>query len=131
MKKDDEKVTTSETHLEAQGLLNLKPLKEVEIDGIGMGVLSDGTPYLTARGLARMCGIDHTLILELANKWEAEQFKPRGIKISNLLSDQGFLGGPIALKVKQNGQTTHAFTDAVCMAVLEYYAFEAGQNIRE
>lgn len=32
--------------------------KEVEIDGIGMGVLTDGTPYLNARGLARMCGPD-------------------------------------------------------------------------
>lgn len=27
--------------------------KQVEIDGVGMGVLSDGTPYLTGCGLAR------------------------------------------------------------------------------
>jgi hypothetical protein len=45
--------------------------KEVEIDGIGMGVLTDGTPYLTARGLARMCGIDHTLILRMAQNWNS------------------------------------------------------------
>jgi len=30
--------------------------KEAEISGIGMGVLSDGTPYLNQRGLAALCG---------------------------------------------------------------------------
>ena len=34
--------------------MNLAIDKQVEIDGIGMGVLSDGTPYLTTRGLARL-----------------------------------------------------------------------------
>src|SRR5262245_15702863 len=29
--------------------------REKEIDGIGMGVLSDGTAFLTGRGLARLC----------------------------------------------------------------------------
>lgn len=45
--------------------LNLFSVTEVEIDGIQMGVLSDGTPYLTLRGLARMCGIDHAALLRL------------------------------------------------------------------
>ena len=31
--------------------MTLFPVTEVEVDGIGMGVLSDGTPYLTLRGL--------------------------------------------------------------------------------
>lgn len=50
--------------------------KEVEIDGIGMGVLTDGTPYLNARGLARMCGVDHTLILRAAAEWEKANPQP-------------------------------------------------------
>lgn len=36
-----------------QGTLDLQIQKQIEIDGIGMGVLNDGTPFLTGRGLAR------------------------------------------------------------------------------
>ena len=36
-----------------QGVLDLGIAKQIEIDGVGMGVLSDGTPFLTGRGLAR------------------------------------------------------------------------------
>ena len=51
-----------------QGILPLSVAKEVEIDGVGMGVLSDGSAYLTARGLARLAGVDHTLILRLTDE---------------------------------------------------------------
>ena len=54
----------------------LFPVTEVEVDGIQMGVLSDGTPYLTLRGLARMCGIDHAALLRLANNWDEEKRNP-------------------------------------------------------
>jgi hypothetical protein len=36
--------------------LDLQVAAECEIDGVGMGVLSDGTPYLTIRGLAYVWG---------------------------------------------------------------------------
>lgn len=42
----------------AQGEFNLQIQKQIEIDGIGMGVLNDGTAFLTGRGLARLCGVD-------------------------------------------------------------------------
>lgn len=45
-----------------QGNLQLFPVKEVEIEGVAMGVLNDGTPYLTGRGLAEMCGVHHSVI---------------------------------------------------------------------
>lgn len=106
-------------------------MTEKEIDGIGMGVLSDGSAYLTARGLARMCGIDHTKILEVANNWGAEQFKPRGTKIANLLQGHGHHGGSLYHLVEVNGSTHHAYPEAVCSAFLEYYAFEAGPNVKE
>lgn len=116
---------------ERQMLMELKPVTEKEIDGVGMGVLSDGTAYLTARGLSRMCGIDHTIVLELANNWGAEQFKPRGTKIANILQDQGFDSRTLFHTIEVDGSTHHAYPDRVCMAFLEYYAFEAGANIRE
>ncbi|MFC3816548.1 hypothetical protein [Lysobacter sp. GCM10012299] len=104
-------------------------IKQVEIDGIPMGVLNDGTPYLTARGLARMCGIDNSVLIRMANNWSEEQAKPRGRKISELLVAQGFTGTALNLRNIASGE--HAYTDAVCMAILEYYAFEGGQGANE
>lgn len=44
----------------AQGTLDLEV--ERDIDGIGMGVLSGGIPYLNQRGLARLCGVQNAHI---------------------------------------------------------------------
>jgi|SRR5690606_4751989 len=107
--------------------LDLFPIKEVEIDGIQMGVLNDGTPYLTARGLALMCGIDNSVLIRMANNWQEEKSKPRGKKIAALLANQGYSGRGLYLRAVGNGGESHAYPDAVCMAVLEYYAFEAEQ----
>jgi hypothetical protein len=111
--------------------MTLFPVTEVEVDGIGMGVLSDGTPYLTLRGLARMCGVDHVVLLRLANNWDSEKGKPRGAKIRELLAAQGHNGERLDLRTNQTGIETHAYVDSVCMAILEYYAFEATQGDNE
>lgn len=102
--------------------------KEVEIDGIGMGVLTDGTPYLTARGLARMCGIDHTLILRMGQNWTAP--KKREIIIQKTLAQSGIVLNSPYIEIEAFGAVHHAYPDTVCMAVLEYYAFEADQSDR-
>lgn len=109
----------------AQGELPLEIAKEVEIDGVGMGVLSDGTPYLTLRGLARMCGVDHTNILRITNGWNDAVPSPRVQRIKASLSEQGFVGKTPFIPVTRDGVVHHAFSDLVCMAFLEYYAFEA------
>lgn len=116
---------------ETQILLPLKPVKEIEIDGIGMGVLSDGTAYLTGAGLARMCGIAEPTIREIATNWPAEQFKPRGAKVADLLNSHGYTAGNLFVPITVQGATHHAYPDSVCMAFLEYYAFEAGTNVKE
>jgi hypothetical protein len=92
--------------------MNLFPIKEVEVDGIQMGVLSDGSPYLTARGLARMCGVDHTNLIRLANNWDEEQHRPRGQKIKELLAAQGHKGDHLYRRTKGPSGETHAYTDA-------------------
>jgi hypothetical protein len=106
----------------------LFPVKEVEIDGVQMGVLNDGTPYLTARGLALMCGVDQKVILRLSNDWAEEQSRPRGVKIKQLLASQGHPGDSLFVRFQTKGIEVLAHTDAVCMAVLEYYAFESAQG---
>lgn len=108
--------------------LTLFPLTEREVDGVGMGVLSDGSPYLTLRGLARMCGVEHSALHTLTTNWDEERRKPRGTKIAELLTAQGHDGQVLFVRTNRGGIETHAYTDAVCMAILEYYAFEATQG---
>lgn len=110
--------------------LDLKIAKEVEIDGIGMGVLSDGTPYLTGRGLARMCGIDQKGIVDMTAQWNDAELKPRESKIKENLRQQGLELATPHIAINVNGTPHYAFPDTVCMAVLEYYAFDAGKNAK-
>lgn len=118
-------MSTSLVTTPAQGELPLEIAKEVEVDGVVMGVLSDGTPYLTLRGLARMCGIEHTNILRVANGWNDDAPSPRVSRIKATLLEQGFQGMTPFIPIKKDGVVHHAFIDIVCMAFLEYYAFEA------
>jgi hypothetical protein len=116
-----------------QGVLDLQIQKEIEIDGVGMGVLTDGTPFLTGRGLARLCGVDSSRISEIAADWDSPTPKPITATIKRLLKARNF---PVPehpyIEIKQrNGLTFHAYSDVVCLAVLEYYAFDAGSAVRE
>ena len=102
-------------------------IKEIERDGIVMGVLSDGTPYLTGRGLARMCGVENSVIFRLTNNWQDEKYKPRGQQLQKILSRHGYDKESLFTKTMGPNGETHAYTDAVCMSFLEYYAFDAQQ----
>lgn len=104
-------------------------VKEIEKDGIEMGVLNDGTPYLSQRGLAKMCGVDRKVISSLTDNWLEEQKKPRGKAIAENLRSSGY-NSP-SLYIKTRGATTFAYSDVVCMAILEYYAFDSSQGNNE
>lgn len=97
---------------------------EREINGVGMGVLSNGAAFLTLRGLSRMCGVDHTTILRITEEWADNPQKPRVAKIRELVRAQGADDSRGFVAVPKDGIVQHAIPDAVCMAVLEYYAFE-------
>lgn len=108
--------------------LQLRPVREIEVDGIQMGVLSDGSAFLTLRGLARVCGVEASSIQRLSTNWEEERLKPRGKRILELLISQGHSGDSLFIRTAGSNGETHAYTDAVCMAILEYYAFDASQS---
>lgn len=105
--------------------LDLQIAAEREVDGIQMGVLSDGTPFLTLRGLARMCGLPNSVIVRMTAQWQDSPLKPREQKIRELVRAQGGDDSISFIAVMKNGVIHHAVPAAVCMAVLEYYAFEA------
>lgn len=54
--------------------MQLFPVVEVVSDDIPMGVLNDGTPYLTLYGLAKLCGIDDTPLRVFTSNWDTEKF---------------------------------------------------------
>jgi hypothetical protein len=97
--------------------------KQVELNGVEMGVLENGVPYLSERGLARMCGIDARGLNRLAVDWAEEKTKERGAAIKEMLEKSGYFEDGLFLRSELNGTPVNAYTEPVCMAVLEYYAF--------
>jgi hypothetical protein len=102
--------------------------KQTVIDGVEMGVLENGIPYLTESGLARMCGIDRKVLNRLAMNWKEERLKPRGKQIAVLLLQGGYNEPELFLKSEHKGSEINAYTEPVCLALLEYYAFVAEER---
>jgi hypothetical protein len=113
----------------AQGVLDLQIDRQAEIDGIGMGVLSDGTPFLNQRGLARLCGVQNAHIGTISTEWGNEE-KPRIAAIRAILAKRRIALKSPHIKVYHGTRQMLAYPEPVCMAVLEYYAFDAGPNIQ-
>lgn len=102
--------------------------RQVERDGIEMGVLENGLPYLSERGLAKMCGIHRAVLNRLAANWTDERTKPRGKAIEALLETSGFNNPTLFISCEVEGIQINAYTEPVCLAVLEYYAFDASER---
>jgi len=99
-----------------------------EINGIGMGVLSDGTPYLNQRGLAALCGVQNAHIGTISSQWNEAPEKPRVAAIKAILTKSGSVSVAPHIEVAYKGKTNFCYPADVCLAVLEYYAFDAGAN---
>jgi hypothetical protein len=121
---------TADPRTPQQTVMDLQVEKQIEIDGVGMGVLSDGTPYLTGRGLARLCGIDSSRISEMSADWNKTPAIPIATKIQDLLKSRGVALDKPYIEIKQRSGSFYAYPDVICLAVLVYYAFDA-PNVRE
>lgn len=101
-----------------------------DINGIEMGVLENGIPYLTQRGLSGITGIARNVIQTITKEWEdhyndAILGKDRISFFKEYLASKGFNEPKLHLETIQNGSVHYAYPDVVCMAFLEYYAFES------
>src|SRR4051812_44532260 len=114
-----------------QGSLALEIDRQTEIQGIGMGVLKDGTPFLNQRGLARLCGVENAHIGTISTQWYETEQKPRIKAIKDLLLSRGLSYGNPHMVLAADGKPMFAYPDKVCLAILEYYAFEAGNNVQQ
>lgn len=114
-----------------QGVLDLGIDKERDVEGIGMGVLSDGTPYLNQRGLANLCGVQNAHIGTISSQWDDEVQKPRITTIKGILTASGAEIGRPHIEIMRKGIVHFCYPSDVCLAILEYYALDAGANISQ
>lgn len=114
-----------------QGELDLGIEIERDIGGIGMGVLGDGTPYLNQRGLAVLCGVQNAHIGTISSQWNEEPPKPRISSIKTILEKAGYFARSAHVEIMHKGVVHYCYPAEICLAVLEYYAFDAGTNVQE
>lgn len=130
--KENDKLTVKPSQLVPPQIVTQGELfhveKQVERDGIEMGVLENGVPYLSESGLARMCGVDRKVLNRLAINWTDEKTKERGMAINQMLEKSGYFEDELYLKSELNGSPINAYTEPVCLAILEYYAFVAKEK---
>lgn len=112
----------------SQGKLGLDIERDADIDGIGMGVLSDGTPYLNQRGLAALCGVQNAHIGTISTQWNEVDQKPRIRSIKSVLEKAGYTAPAAHIEIAHAGQIYYCYPAEISLAVLEYYAFDAGPN---
>jgi hypothetical protein len=65
-----------------------------------------------------------------ALKWDEEVQKPRITTIKNLLSARGQTRPSPYFDMSDEKRQVYAYPDYVCLTILEYYAFEAGANVK-
>lgn len=95
-----------------------------EVDGLEMGVLGDGTPFLSMRGLSKLCGIANSTISEMSKAWLEGK---RDSKLAQFLVRQGVAVESLYMKTTipgVAGNVAYAYPDSICTFILEYYAFE-------
>lgn len=105
--------------------------KELELEGVGMGVLSDGTAFLTGRGIARLCTVSNARIVELGQNWTKDSTNAMAEGVKAILRGKGIVTPSPYIQVMHKGLEYHAYPDYVCLAVLEYYAFDAPNPVVE
>lgn len=103
---------------------------EKQVDGIEMGVLQNGLPYLTQSGLSRMTGAARATIFEITQEWEqtyGDPIPPKGRMafFKTYLFKEGYDDPRLFIEISKNGSPYYAYPEIVCMAFIEYFAFEA------
>ena len=113
-----------------QFVLDLGIQVEKSVGGIEMGILDNGLPYLTQRGLSSMTGAARSTIFEITKEWE-DRFddpippKGRSAFFKDYLFKNGYTERQLYLEIIKDGSPHYAYPDIVCMAVVEFFAFEA------
>ena len=120
-----------------QPMLDLGIETQKTVNGVEMGVLENGIPFLTQSGLAKLAGAKRGQIYAITQEWEAHYdddvlAKGRISFLRDYLFKNGYTERKLYIETKKDGSIHYSYPDIVCMAVLEYYAFEVnGENQKE
>src|SRR5467141_3467939 len=106
--------TLSKEIIPSQGVLHLGIELNKDVNGIGMGVLSDGTPYLNQRGLASLCGVQNAHIGTISSQW-GEDDKPRIKVIQSNLAKAGFTSAAAHIELIHGGQIHYCYPAEICL----------------
>ncbi|WBO21998.1 hypothetical protein [Sphingomonas abietis] len=115
----------------AQLPLDLGIEVERTVGGVEMGVLQNGIPYLTQTGLANVSGAARATVFEITQEWEAAMtsglISPRSriAYFHDYLTKNGYNDPRLFIEIIKSGSPYYAYPDVVCMAFVEYFAFEA------
>lgn len=113
----------------SQPELQLHVEREASRDGIGMGVLSDGTTFLTQRAIGDLCGLRNKYIGEISTRWNSDTPPIVVKRLKELLYEHG---SPVPalphIEVWEGKRRYLAYPDTICAVLLEYFAFEAGRQ---
>jgi hypothetical protein len=105
---------------------NLRVTDYGEFDGVGMGRLSNGDPFVTQRGLAALCGVQNAHIGTISRDWAGP--KPRIQAIRARLSDSRTEAHRV---LTFEGRRLYCYDTEVAKAVMGYYAQDAGPHAQE
>lgn len=97
-----------------------------EIDGIEMGVLKDGTPYLSSRGLAALCGVSPSVVITHVAQWRNGE---RSSALAKYLVEKEVYDTSLYVEVKDQRLQPHP--EHIVIAFLEYYAFKSRPPIEK
>ena len=107
----------------------------IEVSGlpIEVGLLPDGTPFMSGRELARACGISNSTLVGWGEVTPQVGDRHRAGKLANLLATYNYGGDRLFVRIpdgtKFGGRANvSAYPYQVCMALLDYYAFEANKE---
>lgn len=97
-----------------------------QFNGIGMGRLSNGEPFLTQRGLASLCGVQNAHIGTISRDWATA--KPRILAVRARLTAPQTAAHQVRVF---EGRRLYCYDTDVARAVLGYYAQDAGSHAQE
>lgn len=95
--------------------------KHLTRDGIEMGVLEDGLPYLSQKGLAAMLGINRSTLQDFTAAWSKQASTKQIENFNKILKNYEYSEDELYIEAEVNGTILYAYTEPVCMALLEYY----------
>jgi len=87
-----------------------------------MGVLADGTAFLSMRGLAKLCGIAVSTLSENCKAWLEGN---RSGRFGQFVQRNGVGDASLYMRQEIAGSVVYVFSDQISTLFLEYYSFEA------